>query len=347
MATDETTQPINALHQSVVGILDPEFKKAYEYQVGKVRADQVFYEVYNADRPQYSFPTAKVTGLPVNGPDGEINVEVYVPTADAAARGGLEKDRKPPAVINFHGGGFVIGGLKADESWCRQVCQAVGCIMINVEYRLSPEYPHPTPVMDGYQALQWVVKNAAMLKVDTSRIAVSGLSGGGRIAAVCAAGARRPVYAEACVAILIVPVIDGRYMPEEDSAKLSEDLPYESYISCEHAPMLPLVRLIWFYNLWLGRGEIRQERANDFRASPIAAAHHGGLASAALHVAEVDPLRSEAEAYHAKLLEDGTSSSIRIYKGMGHTFAHWDEAVSAGYQFFLNSAQELQDAFAL
>lgn len=34
-------------------------------------------------------------------------------------------------------GGWVIGGLQSDESWCRQVCQTLGVIVVDVDYRLA------------------------------------------------------------------------------------------------------------------------------------------------------------------------------------------------------------------
>ena len=50
--------------------------------------------------------------------------------------------------------------------------------------------------------------------------------------------------------ILIVPAVDARFIPQEGSCE--KDVPYESYVTNEFAPCLPLNRLRWFYNLWLG-----------------------------------------------------------------------------------------------
>lgn len=260
-------------------------------------------------------------------------MQVYVPTPDAVAKTGLERDGLLPALVNFHGGGFVIGGLDSDEPLCRKICQGVGCIVVNVGYRLAPEYPHPIPATDSWEALKWTFRTAENLKIDKQRVGVSGLSAGACIAAALAIMARdEPSLPDLAVQLLIVPVIDARYVPTEGSCD-PEKTPYQSYIDFEHAPMLPLNRLIWFYNLWLGTDESRKEKAEDFRASPIVASSHENLPPALIACAEIDPLYSEGVAYHAKLREAGTYSKINVYKGQGHPFNQWDGESPTAKQF--------------
>jgi acetyl esterase/lipase len=161
------------------------------------------------------------------------------------------KDGELPAHVNYHGGGFVIGNLKSDESWCRQACQAVGCLILNVDYRLAPEFPHPVPLTDSWAALKWVFDHARELRVDTSRVSIGGLSAGGHIAAALALLARdEPKLPKLVLQMLVVPVVDTRFIPLEGSC--DPDVPYVSYIKNEFAPCLPLNRLRWFYKLWLG-----------------------------------------------------------------------------------------------
>ncbi|KAI1418588.1 alpha/beta hydrolase fold protein [Hypoxylon sp. FL1857] len=359
MGSNDVPSLVNPLHPSIVERLDPVFAEIYNrYQAPRLRADQVPYEVYNKDRGRYTFPTAKVSGespdvasnkiykVPVSNPPGEINIQVYVPTPDAIASGGLEREGLLPALANFHGGGFVIGGLDSDESLCRKLCQRVGCIIVNVDYRLAPEYPHPISTTDSWDALRWVFKNADNLKIDPTRVGVSGLSAGACIAAVLALLARDdPSLPRLAVQLLIVPVIDARFIPKEGSCDPAKT-PYKSYIDFEFAPMLPLNRLIWFYNLWLGTDEGRAERANDFRASPIVADSHANLAPAIIRCAEIDPLVSEGTAYHEKLTAAGTPSKLKIYKGQGHPFGHWDGVNPTSKEFVNDCVNELKAAFA-
>lgn len=228
------------------------------------------------------------------------------------------------------------------------MCQAVGCIVINVEYRMAPEFPHPTPTTDAWDALKWAIANADLLGVDISRLAVSGLSAGGCLAAAVALMARDDhSMPKLVLQLLIVPVLDARFVPTEGSCD-AERVPYSSYITFEFAPMLPLARLVWFYNLWLGTDTAtREAKAKDIRASPILATSHGDLAPASLHVAEIDPLSSEAIAYHEKLRADGTASELKIYPGVGHPFSYWDSKLGAARDFVSNTKEALKGAFRL
>ncbi|KAI1764470.1 alpha/beta hydrolase fold protein [Hypoxylon sp. FL1150] len=359
MGSDDVPSLVNPLHPSVINRLDPVFAEIYmKYQAFQLRADQVPYEVYNKDREKYTFPTAKVVGsapsvasneiynVPVSNPDGTISVQVYVPTPDAVAKTGLERDGLLPALVNFHGGGFVIGGLDSDEPLCRKICQGVGCIVVNVGYRLAPEYPHPVPATDSWEALKWTFKTSESLKIDKLRLGVGGLSAGAGIAAALALMARdEPSLPPLAAQLLIVPVIDARYIPTEGSCD-PEKTPYQSYIDFEFAPMLPLNRLVWFYNLWLGTDESRKAKAEDFRASPIVAPSHANLPPAFIFCAEIDPLNSEGAAYHAKLQQAGVCSNLKVYKGQGHPFNQWDGASPTAKEFVKDCIDGLTAAFS-
>ncbi|KAI1363726.1 alpha beta hydrolase fold-3 domain-containing protein [Xylaria arbuscula] len=356
---NEIPAEVNALQPSIAERLDPAYLDIYNrYQASRPRCDQVPYEIYTANKEAYSFPTAKVAGprpevasniihrVPISHPEGEVGVQVYVPTSEAITSGGLaNSEGRLPALINFHGGGFVIGDLSSDEPLVRQLSQGAGCIVVNADYRTAPEFPHPTSVLDSWDVLKWVFANADTLNIDASRIAVSGLSAGGCIAAVLSLLARDdPGLPPLKLQILIVPLVDVRYVPVEGSCK---EGPYESYVSNEFAPMLPLSRLVWFYNYWLGTGQERAERAKDFRASPLLASSHENLAPASIRAAEVDPLVSEAKAYHEKLLGAGSSSEIKIYKGQGHTFPQWDGLNPGSKEFVQDCINDLKEAFKL
>lgn len=245
----------------------------------------------------------------------------------------------------MHGGGFVIGGIETDEVFCKNVAQEVGCVVVNVAYRTSPEYPHPTPVLDSLDALKWVVNNGDTLGIDTSRLAVGGYSAGGCIAAALALLARDDAAIPPLkLQLLVVPVLDVRFVPEEGSCD-PKTVPYPSYVSLEYAPCLPLNRLRWFYNLWLGTGKQRIEKANDFRASPMVASDFSRLATARIHSAEIDPLVDEGRIYHDKLMAAGTPSELKVYKGVGHPFGHWAGELPAAKQFRENVYSALRVSF--
>ena len=57
----------------------------------------------------------------------------------------------PPSkttVLYAHGGGFVLGGLESHDDVCVEIADLTGCRVVSVDYRLSPEHPHPAAYDD-------------------------------------------------------------------------------------------------------------------------------------------------------------------------------------------------------
>jgi acetyl esterase len=78
-------------------------------------------------------PVALVENRSVPGPAGAIPVRVYRPLTDS----------KLPALLFFHGGGFVLCSRETHDRQCRALANASGCAVISVEYRLAPEHKFP------------------------------------------------------------------------------------------------------------------------------------------------------------------------------------------------------------
>ena len=99
----------------------------------------------------------------------------------ASEHGGIR-----PALVFFHGGGWVFGNLDTHDAVCRALAKESGAVVISVDYRLSPRTKFPAAVDDAYAATKWVAANAESLGIDARRIAVGGDSAGGNLATVVA-----------------------------------------------------------------------------------------------------------------------------------------------------------------
>ncbi|KAI4180264.1 MAG: hypothetical protein L6R41_007343 [Letrouitia leprolyta] len=109
---------------------------------------------------------------------GEITLLFYVPPTYSIR--GL--DRRFPTVINFHGGGFTIGSATDDARFAHTVTAEIEAVFVSVDYRLAPEYPFPTAVEDGVDAILYLVKHAGELGIDSDNMVVNGFSAGGNLA---------------------------------------------------------------------------------------------------------------------------------------------------------------------
>lgn len=87
-----------------------------------------------------------------------------------------------PALLNFHGGGFVLGDASDDRYWARVAMERTNAIFISVNYRRAPEHPFPIPVDDCAEAILYVADHATGLNIDPTNIALSGFSAGANLA---------------------------------------------------------------------------------------------------------------------------------------------------------------------
>ncbi|KAF2281560.1 uncharacterized protein EI97DRAFT_33315 [Westerdykella ornata] len=111
---------------------------------------------------------------------GRFRIHFYVPK-DYKSQRKLKGTKRYPCVVNFHGGGFVLGTATDDARWIGAVVEQVDAVVVSVDYRLAPEYPFPTAVEDGADAILYLAKHAEEFLLDTERFAVSGFSSGGNM----------------------------------------------------------------------------------------------------------------------------------------------------------------------
>ncbi len=78
-------------------------------------------------------------------------------------------------IFYVHGGGYVIGSIKGYREFGGRLSRAARARVLNVEYRLAPEHPHPAAVDDSMAAYRWVLDQG----VDPAKIVIAGDSAGG------------------------------------------------------------------------------------------------------------------------------------------------------------------------
>ena len=232
------------------------------------------------------------------GPHGVIPLRFYrgAGTADAGAL---------PCHIYYHGGGWVLGDLDSHDWVCRKIANSAQCAVLSVDYRMAPEHNFPKAYDDSLAAVEWVVANASMLKIDPSRLSVGGDSAGGNLAAAVALWLRDSGKIKLRSQILVYPAVD-----------LSMSGNYYGKFKRDSGLVLTDETMKWFIDLYIPNAEQRK----DWRASPLLAASLKGLPPALVLLAGFDPLCAEGEAYAARLEKEGVKTTVKRYPGQIHGF---------------------------
>ena len=240
-------------------------------------------------------PIGKVEDRVIPGPGGDLAVRVYTPLVTSS--------NVLPALVFFHGGGFVLGDLETHDDLCRVLSNESGFRVVSVDYRLAPEHPFPAAVDDCFAATKWVAANAALLGIDPGRLAVGGDSAGGNLAAVVSQLARA-AGPRIAFQLLIYPVAQ---LGAPDTPSMRENA--KGYF-------LEKDGMDWFTRLYAPDKDSR----HDPRISPLQAKDLSGLPPAYVITAGFDPLRDEGRDYADALDKAGVAVTYVNYPGMVHGF---------------------------
>ena len=226
------------------------------------------------------------------GPAGPIPLRLYTPSGVIAPA---------PAVVFFHGGGWVIGSIETHDSLCRSLAIGARCRVVSVDYRLAPEHPFPAAVDDAVAAFRWVALRAGDLGIDAARIAVAGDSAGGNLAAVVARKTRGDERRPALQA-LIYPGLDAtRAQPSHRELR-------EGYYLTE-------ALIGWFLDRYLGATDRTHPDISVLLADDV-----DDLPPALVYTAGFDPLRDEARLYAERLRAAGHAARHTEFPSLIHGF---------------------------
>jgi acetyl esterase/lipase len=249
---------------------------------------------------------AASTAQPI--PDDVKTTEHYATADDGTqiktrwyAKDGAERG---PAVLFFHGGGYIFGHIDLFDGPVSRYVSASGVPMLSVEYRRAPEHPFPTPLEDAYAALRWLHGHAAELGVDTHRIGVMGDSAGGGMAAALAILARERGGPKIARQILVMPMLDDR--TQKPDPEIAANVLWSYDDSATAWPAL------------LGKAAGGPDVPPT--AAPARLEDATGLPPAYIEVGQIDILRDEDLAYATKLSRAGVPVEFHLHPGVPHEF---------------------------
>lgn len=256
----------------------------------------------------------EVMHLSISGPTAQLPIRIYRPT----------QAKNLPALVYFHGGGWVLNFLDIYEPSLRKIAKHGNFIIIAVEYQKAPENPYPVPFNDCYEGLKWTISNASELGIDPLAIGVGGDSAGGNLAAAVAIKARDEKLINLAFQLLIYPCIEV-------------NMDYKSATDFAEGYGLTTKAMKWFWDQYLPN----KKDYNDVYAVPTRATTLRGVAPAIIFTAEFDPLTDDGRNYFRRLNEDAVACIYKEYAGQIHGFFNLGGVTEDADLLYLDIAREI------
>jgi versiconal hemiacetal acetate esterase len=165
-------------------------------------------------------------------PDPDVQSEDRTITDGLKARIYTPKGYKggSPVGVYFHGGGWAMGDLEADDAIVRSISKGGNVVVVSIDYGLAPQNKHPGLINDCWKGLQWTLQNAKALGGADGKIFTSGASAGAGLALGMALKAIDEGLHNSVVGVvaLVPATVNPKAVPEDLKSK------YTSYKEHEH-----------------------------------------------------------------------------------------------------------------
>jgi len=265
-----------------------------------------------------------------------VREEIMVPGRDGAPDVRLRHHRpvgldgQLPCLYWVHGGGHIMGSVDEDDAILGDIAATVGCAVVAVEWRHSPEHPFPAEIDDCYTGLLWTHEHGSEIEVDHHRLAVGGASSGGGSAAGLALLARDRGQVPLCFQLLVYPMLDDRNVTMSSNAITDPRV-------WSRGPNL----LAWRHYLGDATGT---DRASPY-AAPSRATDLGGLPPTFISVGELDLFRDEDIDYGQRLLQADVPTEVHVYAGAYHGSDRFSPTATVSRRMVRDRRDALQRAF--
>lgn len=238
--------------------------------------------------------------LVIPGPEGAPDLEITVFRPEHPSSAAL------PVLVNFHGGGMIVGHRSWEHGRVIDLVERHGVIGVNVEYRLAPEHPYPAGVEDNFAATVWVAEHAAKLGADPAKLIVMGGSAGGAFAAAVSLMARDRGGPNIAGQLLICPMADNL---NNSPASLQ----YDGIGTWPRDANLLAWRLV------LGDDLAYSENAPAY-AAVARAEDLSNLPPAFIEVGAAEMFRDEDTDYAKRIWATGGEAELHVWSGGFHGF---------------------------
>lgn len=244
-------------------------------------------------------------GLP--GPDVHVVEDREVPVRD----GGhvtvrlYRTDRHgefPPVHLMLHGGGWTTGSIDelVADAMARHTAVGADVAVATLEYRLAPEFPFPTAVLDVVDTVRWLGEQAGRIGL-SSEVSLGGNSAGGNLAAAAVLADRQLGLRGLVLEVPALDLTGGTARAARPDAETGLGLDLDQMSS----------------HVLTYLGERHADKASPM-ASPLLAPDLSGFPPTWLMTAELDPLEADGAAFAERLAEAGVWCHLACYPGALH-----------------------------
>jgi acetyl esterase len=231
------------------------------------------------------------------GPTGTIRLRLMRPPGSPS---------QLPAIVYYHGAGWVFGGTDTHDRLVRELCVGAQAALVFVDYDRAPEARYPIQLDQDYAALEWVAREGTAIGIDAARLAIAGDSVGGNMTAVIAQRAKARGGPALALQLMFYPVTDASLATGS----------YQAFGAGGYFLTTPAMEFFWDAYL-PDKGRRNTADLSPLNA-PLDALH--GLPPALVITAENDVLRDEGEAYGRRLAAAGVDTVSVRFNGTIHDF---------------------------
>lgn len=202
-------------------------------------------------------------------------------------------------VLYVHGGGYVIGSARVYDRLAGHLANSVGCRILNVDYRLAPEHPHPAAVQDATNAYRWLLAQG----YKAEHIAISGDSAGGGLTLATLLSIKENGLPQPAAAVPLSPWTDMEGTGDSMTSNAANDL------------LVQKAGLLGMAAMFLGEGTHPRD--------PLAAPLYGdyrGIAPLYIQVGGDETLLDDSTRVAEKARAAGVEVNLDVFPEMQHVF---------------------------
>lgn len=270
-----------SIRARIAGSMVKAFKVFYRYNT-PVKLQRAFYEISSA----LLLAPKGVDFEPLKA--GNVKAAWLVPENPDSGR----------VILYLHGGGYVIGSIRAYRKMTGHLANAAGCKVLLIEYRLAPEHEFPAAIEDAVSSYRGLLSQG----YKPENIVIAGDSSGGGLAAATLVSLRDSGDPMPAAAIMASPWIDLEMTGESIRTMAKKD------------PMLTLQEVKRWSAQYLGDTDPKNPLA-----SPIYA-DLKGLPPLLIHAGTREILLDDAKRFAERARDDGVEVQLDIYDGMWHVY---------------------------